>query len=277
MNAPVAAPSAARAQRSRGRLEVGVRTRDGRAAVRHLRMDGALRARMPRPAVGTDPEVILINTAGGMTGGDDYRIDVEVDAGAALTVAGQACEKVYRSAGGSATLRADLRVGAGARCLWLPQPAILFQDAAFTRRLEIDLDPGAELLAVEATVLGRAAMGERVTRCRLREDWRLRIGGRLAWAAATRLDDAAVEAAAPSTLAGGCAVATLVHVAADPAAARDALRAALEGTHGRAGASDVDGVVVAQLVAPDADRLMTDLVRVLTTVLDRPVPRVWTC
>jgi hypothetical protein len=102
----------------------------------------------------------LIDTAGGLTGGDRFEWSVELDGDAKCTVVTQACEKVYRSDGGSANVSIGLKVGAGARLDWLPQETILFDGADLSRAFDIRLADGARLLAVEAVLLGRRAMGE---------------------------------------------------------------------------------------------------------------------
>lgn len=271
------APSAPEQQRSHGRIDLHIERRALRSVVTRLHQGGALRLRLPRPSAGSDPEAVLINTAGGMTGGDSLSVDVELGAGASGCVTGQACEKIYRTAGGHAEQRVHLALGADAEFAWLPQPAILFDGCALTRRVEIDLAPGARLVALEATILGRHAMGERITRCHLREHWRLRVAGELLWANELRLDEPDAEGALPSTLDGGRALATLIMVAPEAQARLDAVRAVLAGLHGRAGASAFDGMLVASLVAPDADALMEDLRALVECVRQRPIPRVWTC
>ena len=273
---PAAAPAPGR-QRSAGRIDLQIERRALRSIVTRLHQGGALRLRLPRPSAGTDPEAVLINTAGGLTGGDALTVDVALGAGAAGCVTGQACEKIYRTIGGHADQQVRLTLGEDAEFAWLPQPAILFDDCALTRRIEVDLAPGARLVALEASILGRHAMGERIMRCRLRERWRVRVAGELKWASELRLDAPDAEGALPSTLDGGRALATLILVAPEASARLEAVRAVLEGLHGRAGASAFDGMLVASLVAPDADALMEDLRVLVECVRQRPIPRVWTC
>lgn len=264
-------------QRSHGRVDLHIERRALRSVVTRLHQGGALRLRLPRPSAGIDPEAVLINTAGGMTGGDVFAVDVALGAGAAGCVTGQACEKIYRTAGGHAEQRVQMKLEANAEFAWLPQPAILFDDCALTRRIDVDLAPGAQLVALEATVLGRHAMGERILRCRLREHWRVRVAGALLWANELRLDAPDAEGALPSTLDGGRAFATLIMVGSAAQDRLDAVRAVLEGLHGRAGASAFEGMLVASLVAPDAAALMEDLRALVECVRQRPIPRVWTC
>ena len=58
-----------------------------------LREAQAAKLRMPFGV----PEAILINTGGGLAGGDRFSFDITAEAGATLTVTSQAAERVYRA------------------------------------------------------------------------------------------------------------------------------------------------------------------------------------
>ncbi len=172
------------------------------------------------------PEAVLINTSGGVTGGDRLQWRLEAGAGAALVVTTQAAERVYRSTGGEARIETRLVAGPGATLEWLPQETILFDAGRLDRRLEVDLAADASVTLLESIVLGRAAMGEQVMSGALSDQWRIRRGGRLVHAEALRAEgDLARAAAGAATLAGGRAFATLVHLAPGAEARLDAARA----------------------------------------------------
>jgi urease accessory protein len=111
----------------------------------------------------------------------------------AATITSQACERVYRSTGDPATVTARLRLSPGARLAWLPQETILFDGGRLTRTLEADLDDEAELIAVEAVLFGRQAMGEQVRQGALHDRWRIRRHGKLIFADDLRIDGAVSE------------------------------------------------------------------------------------
>lgn len=276
MNAPLPAIEPG-LQRTHGAGRIRVQRRGQRTCLEDLRQEGALRLRLPRVPVGMAMEAVVINTAGGLTGGDSLALDVELAAEAELWITTQACEKIYRSLGGHALQTLRLEVGPAARAVWLPQPAILFQDSAYQRVLDIDLDGDAELFAVEASVLGRAAMGEQVTTCRLAESWRIRRQGRLQWASEFALEDS-VALTAAAALNGARAFATFVHAAPAAAEQLGPLRELVGRWRGVAGVTALaEDLVVGLLLAADADALMEDLQRLVEGRLARPMPRVWTC
>lgn len=134
-------PAGARLQRSSGQGRLAVRRADGRTRLADLYQEGAQKIRLPRPLGRRDLEAVLINTAGGLTGGDRLCWSVEAAAGSALTVTSQACEKVYRSLGDSARVTSRLALGPGARLCWLPQETILFDGSRLDRRLSAEMAP----------------------------------------------------------------------------------------------------------------------------------------
>jgi urease accessory protein len=259
----VSAAAAIALQRSRG--EVAVRV--GPSGLARLRESGAAKVRFPLGA----GEAILINTGGGLAGGDRFTIDFTVEAGAALSVTTQAAEKVYRSLGEAARYDVTLRVEAGARLNWLPQETILFDGASLARTFTADLAGDATLLAFEAIVMGRAAMGETVRHARWRDRWRIRRDGRLIHA-----DDIFLDGAPPRTKATlGDAGALAAVVLAGPGAESriDAVRAAIGGM---GAASAWSGKLVARLLAADGLALRGELIPALRLLMGgAPLPKVW--
>lgn len=202
-------------QRARGVGRVVAKVRDGATHLDQLYQDGCAKIRLPHthnPAL----EAVLINTAGGLTGGDVMEWHAEVAAGGNLVLTTQACERIYKSTGDVANVRTRLVAGAGAHIDWLPQETILFDASQFKRRIDIDLAEGATLTAVEAVLLGRDAMGETARNALFSDQWRIRRKGRLIHAEATALrGDPASERDGIALLAGMRAFATIVRIAPD--------------------------------------------------------------
>ena len=57
-----------------------------------------MRIRLPK-GEGAGLDAVLVNTAGGIACGDRFAVEIEAQAGASVTVATPAAEKVYRSDG----------------------------------------------------------------------------------------------------------------------------------------------------------------------------------
>jgi urease accessory protein len=263
-------------QRAQGVLRLSFKGRDGGAVLDGLRQEGCLKARLPRPERGAWPGAVLLNSAGGVAGGDVLDTAIRVEGGG-CTVATQAAERFYRAIPGTppARVRTALHVGPGAALDWLPQESILFQDAALDRALRIDIAAGARLVCVESLVFGRMAMGEEVRSLRLQDRIVLRVAGRLVLHEATRIDgDAAALLDRPACAAGGRAVAALLAVGCG-ADRLDAVRDALAG-HDAGACLLEDGVLVARIVAKTGGCLRRAVVAGLAALRDgRPLPRVW--
>jgi urease accessory protein len=260
------------ANRAEGRVMLAAAA--GHGATRRMRVAerGSLRVRFPHTA-GPELEAVLVNTAGGMTGGDRFDIDVTAGADARLLLGTTAAEKIYRSLGPAANVAVRLVVSSGAVLRWLPQETILFDRARLDRRIEVDLDEGAALVLAEAIVLGRAAMGEVVGQGELIDRWRIRIGGRLVFAESVCLGGGIHEKLAQRAVAGGgCALATVL-IAPGEARHVEAVRAL--DISGEVGISAWNGIAVARLVAPAAATLRRDLAAVLAALAIGPLPRLW--
>ncbi|QND42843.1 urease accessory protein UreD [Rhizobium leguminosarum bv. viciae] len=264
-----------RPQRAEGRGHLAAKLFDGRTRIRELYQEGAAKIRLP-DTFDASMEAVIINTAGGLTGGD--RMDWSVDAYALSTridVTTQACEKIYKASAGTAEVTTSIKVGAQARVDWLPQETILFDRAALSRRLDVDLDEDSEFLAVEAVLLGRKAMGEMVETGLFRDRWRIRRSGRLIHAEELRLSDGVAALAARQAVLGGqVAFATLLYAGPLSEAYLGKVRPLVEGSMG--GASAWDGKLVVRLAAADGFSLRKILIPVISALRNgAPVPKVW--
>jgi urease accessory protein len=277
MNALAPSPETARPalQRARGLGRIRVKADGGLTRLDRLFQDGCGKIRLPRDAEARGLEAVMINTAGGLTGGDRLSWRAEATEGAQLTLTTQACERAYRSIGSAAAVRVALGAAAGASLAWLPQETILFDGSALDRTLEADLAADATLLAVEAVLLGRLAMGERVRSAAFRDRWRVRRAGQLVFADDLRLGgDVARAAGRAPALAGAAAFASILLVAPNACDRLATVRLAL-GDHG--GASAFDGKLFARVVAADGLALRRVLTPALEALYGARLPRVWRC
>ncbi len=272
-------------QRARGASRIAVAHDGNRTRLRDLHQSGCSKLRLPRRA-GHAMEAVLINSSGGLTGGDRINVDVVVGPDAALDVTTQACERAYRSTGGSATINTCITVGEGASFGWLPQETILFDGASLHRTLHIALAGTAEALIVEPLIFGRTAMGERLDTIHLHDDWRIRHDGALLHAEALRLDGTAALDV-PHGLAGARACATLLLVSPRAEGLVEPMRSLI----GKAGAvafwpanphavpnapkGGLAGKLLARIVAGDGYELRRSLMPLLALASPRPVPKIW--
>jgi urease accessory protein len=260
------------ANRAVGEVTLAVKSVNGKTRRARVHEAGSLRVRCPG-APAAELEAVLINTAGGVAGGDRFALDITAGEGARLVVTTAAAEKVYRTLGPHATNDVKADVAAGATLAWLPQETILFDRARLSRSIEVDLAVDARLFLAEAVMFGRSGMGEAVQEGALTDRWRVRRAGKLLYAETVRLDGAiAARLALPAVAKGGVAIATVLAVPGD-----DGMVVAVRALEfeGEVGASAWNGVAAVRLCANDGAALRRDLVHVMTA-LRGSLPRLWT-
>lgn len=243
---------------------------------------GCLRVRVPRGGRGDPPEAIVVNTSGGLCGGDALEQVVEWGNGAQGLVTTQAAEKVYGSQSHETRIETRITAAGGARAHWFPQETILFDGARLRRDTHIDLASDARLLWAESLVFGRVARGERFATGALRDRVRIRRGGKLWHADVLDLGgglSSGAALAAPA-LGNGAQASGMILVVHEECAAQLAplreLLATLDGA--QAGASFWRGLLSVRLLARDPERVRTGMARALEYLMGgAALPRVWRC
>ena len=262
-------------QRARGVLNISAqRVSDDITRLKNLRQQGSYRAIFPRP-IGGNVEVVIVNTAGGVTGGDQFSATIVAHEGTQVSVTTQAAERIYRATGAAAgIMQTKLRAEANAQLYWLPQETILFDGSRLQRCLDVDLHASAKFLMVEPLVFGRAASGETLRSGGLDDRVTITSGGLPIYLDRIKLNGDIAEQLGRSAVANAAnAVASIVLV--DPAAKPllDRVRALLPPN---AGASLLtETVLVARVLAVDSYALRTTIFSVLNLLTHNAVPKNW--
>ncbi|WP_299365359.1 urease accessory protein UreD [uncultured Paracoccus sp.] len=258
-------------QRSTGKACIAIE----RGRIAALRQSGSAKVLLPRTHSGV-PEIVFLNTSGGLTSGD--RLDYSLRLGAGMSARGttQTAERAYRAEGRPAEASVTLELGAGAALDWLPQETILFEGAALQRETRVEMAGGARYLGIETVVLGRAAMGETVARLVFNDRRTIRLNGRLLLVDPFQLTDASVaRAGGGALLRGARAVATLILVGRDAEAALPALRTELTEPGVDGAASALEGRLLLRCLAPDAWPLRRQMLRLIERLSPGATPRCW--
>lgn len=263
--------------RAAGEIRARFDARAGQTFAANIYEAGGYRLRFPNSRGAASCEAVIVNTGGGVAGGDEIALDFAATPGACATLTSVAAEKVYRSERDAARIDVTLDVASGARLEWLPQETIVFDGAALRRRIDATLAPDATLTALESMVFGRRAMGETMESGALHDRWRIRRAGRLIFAEDLRFDgriDALLDR--PALGKGARAAATLLHVAPDAEAQLERLRDVLpqEGDC-EAAASAWDGMLVARFASGSPAALRLTIISALERLRGRNAPRVW--
>jgi urease accessory protein len=262
--------------RAVGAALVSCKRRDGRTVLDGLYQKGSMKLLFARRGAGdSDLTGILLNTAGGVTGGDRFRTEVRLGPDCRMTLTTQAAERAYRAQPGEvAKLRNRISLASNARMRWLPQETLIYDRSALRRSLDIDLAQGSRLLAVEPVVFGRAAMGELLHHISFRDGIDVRRDGRLVFADRTALKGTARDLLCNKAIAAGAgAMASLLLVADDAERFLAPAQALMPAT---GGVSLIrQGVLFARLLAADGYQLRQTLLPLIELLGGAPLPRTW--
>ncbi len=216
----------------------------------------------------------MLNTAGGITGGDRFDVRVTAEAGTSLTLTTQAAERAYRALSGRGRVCTGLHIGAGAQVHWLPQETLLYDQSALQRSLDVTMEEGATALLVESVIFGRAAMGETVTELALQDHITLHQDGRILFTDRTHMcGDAHAQLSRTAIGQGAGAMATLIYTGPNAGDLLDAARALIPDTGGLS--QPAPDVLFARLLAPDGFALRQALIPLIAQFRDDPLPRPW--
>lgn len=265
-------------QRAWGKGRLVAKPFAGRTRLAEFYQEGCAKIRLPDTFDAT-MEAVLINSSGGLTGGDHMEWAFAAGEGTHLTLTTQACEKIYKASAGTAAVSAAISVERGATVHWLPQETILFDNASLSRRLDVDIAEGGAFLAVEAVLLGRKAMGEAMRTGLFQDSWRIRRNGVLLHAENLRFSgDVATLTQASAVLGGQVAFATLFYTGPDCEHHIGKVRDLIGHASGGVSHTQVAGYdkLVARIVASDGFALRKILIPIISHLRKgASVPKVW--
>ena len=261
-----------RLQRTSGEARLEVAPLNSFTVLRRLYQEGAAKIRLPQAS--GHCEAVLINTSGGLTGGDRLAWTIDVAAEGHLCVTTQAAEKLYRSPDlQRATIDTKITLGAGARLDWLPQETILFDGSALRRTITADLAGTASLLMVEATIFGRTAMGETVRNAFFSDRWRIRREGGLIHAEDLSFAGDMAKLLGRTAIAGGASALAVVAFFSPEA---ETLIDPFHRQHPHVAVSAFNGKFLARFAAMDGYSLRKSLVPALEFLCaGRTLPKLW--
>lgn len=153
---------------------------------------------------------IIVHPPGGVVGGDQLRVEVDVGASAAALLTTPGAAKWYRANGRPSGQTIHLSVAAGGALEWLPQEAIFYDGAQVDLRSTIELHGDARYIGCDMLCFGRTASGERFTHGAIRQRSTIRRDGTLIWFEQGALSGTGAMMQSPLGLGGKTVCATLL-------------------------------------------------------------------
>jgi urease accessory protein len=259
--------------RAKGGVMVSSKQRDGRSVIDGLHQSGCLRTLFPRG--GTALDAVLINTSGGVTGGDNIEVAATVGPQSAMVLTTQAAERAYRAQPDqTGRISTEVCVQSGGTLHWLPQEIILFDGCDLSRTLDVDLASDAKALIVEPVVFGRTAMGETLTDAAFRDRISINCDGKPIYRDGVQMSgNIAAQLACASIGQGMSAMASVIYAAPDAEAHLKDVRSHMPASGGASILSG--GLLVARLMAPDSYLLRRSLIPIIERLSGAVVPKTW--
>ncbi|MEP2889634.1 urease accessory protein UreD [Tateyamaria sp.] len=266
-------PAPAKQPRAVGVVRLSTKRLGTRTVLGGLYQQGAAKAVFPRANRGLT--AVLLNTSGGVTGGDNFTNTAQAGEGTHLTLTTQACERAYRAQPGEiGRVSTNLHVQDDATLWWLPQETLVFDGCAFERRLSCDIEGSGRALIVEPLCVGRLAMGEDTVSGLMTDRIDItREGAPLVRDAWRMSGDITAYMQRAACAGGATAIVSLTYVGTDAEAHLAPVRALLPSTGGASLlAADV---LVMRLLAPSGYALRKHLLPILDHLTSSEMPLCW--
>lgn len=257
-------------QRARGQVGLSMRN----SKLDKLYQSGCAKLMLPK-TYGEMTEAVLLNTAGGITGGDKLDISIEAESGAVI-VTTQTAERLYKSSTEPAKMTVNLYAKKAATLHWMPQETILFDGAELDRKIDLDMSSDSRCLLAETIILGREAMGEHITDCHFTDNWRLYRDGQLFHAESLRLTDRVAEIICARAGGNGARLlSTILYAGRDAEQVSETIAQAVENGASHCAVSYWEDRLVIRLTSPHAPTARKEVNRLLCLIRQQPLPRVW--
>jgi urease accessory protein len=208
---------AAGAAPSEARLTLGFTDDNGVTRLTDRRHFGPLRVQKALyPEHPSVCHAVIIHPPGGVVGGDQLRIDIDLGAQTNALITTPGAAKWYKANGHVSRQQVGLSVAAGAALEWLPQETIFFNQAHVMLDHHVALAADARYIGTEILCFGRTASGETFNQGRIGQHTTIRRDGKLLWWEQGVLNGDGEGMHSPLALAGNTVCATLIAVGNKP-------------------------------------------------------------
>lgn len=193
-----------------GKLELKYQKQTEKTKIIYSKNIAPFKVQRPFYPAGTNIcHTIVLNTAGGIVGGDklEQNINLESDSQALITTT--SAGKIYRSNGLEAKQDIIIKLESGACLEFLPQENIIFNGANYRQNITIELEPQARWLGWEIVRFGRSARGEVFLTGKWLSSMEIWQSGKPLWIDKQALWGSEESVFSPNALAGNSVVGTL--------------------------------------------------------------------
>ena len=162
------------------------------------------------PEGGRVCHAVIVHPPGGIAGGDDLTIEIDLEANSSAVLTTPAAAKWYKAPHQECRQQTTIRLAKGSTLDWLPQENIFYNATRADSTFTLQIEPGATAIGWEIGLLGRQESGEQWSEGSLRFATSIeRPDGLPLWVERLRLDASASLRKAAQGLCGFNAFGTL--------------------------------------------------------------------
>ncbi len=256
----------------KGQLALGFEARGRETVLARKEADGPLVVQKPFYPEGREVcHAIVVHPPGGIAGGDELKLGVQVRSASAALLTTPGAAKWYRSGGPWARQALDFQVDGSLE--WLPRETIVFDGALAQLDCEVRLGAQARYIGWEVMCLGRTGSGERFRTGRIALRSRVYLDGRLAWHERGEVEDHGPLMRSPAGLGGHTVFGTLLATAVP--------RELLPECRNNAPVTLLPGLMVARYLGDSTEDAMGAFTAIWSAVRpavmgrDPVLPRIW--
>ena len=196
---------------------------------------------------------IILHPPGGVAGGDQLKVSVDVGTDAHVLLTTPGAGKWYKANGREAAQHLEFRIHKNAVLEWLPQESIVYDAARVTWNARVELAESARYAGWEIICLGRQAYGEQFRAGQLRQNLQIYRSSQLIWGERANLKGGDKLLVSPVGL-RGCPVSATFVVAAGATSPQmlESCRAVLPADDGRVGVTALPEIFVGRYLGHSA-------------------------
>jgi urease accessory protein len=124
---------------------------------------------------------IIVHPPGGIVGGDQLQVQVQVQSDAHAVLSSPGASKWYRANGRSSAQKLHFNIEDNACLEWLPQETIFYDKAEVKLDCSVQLGRNARYLGCEILCFGRRLSGEKFRLGQIRQKFEISQAGKLLW------------------------------------------------------------------------------------------------
>jgi len=197
------------------RLALRLENRGSRTVIASRQHHGPLVIQKPFYPEGNPCHIYLLHPPGGLVGGDQLSLEINVDPTAHTLITTPGASRFYRSAGPCAAQTQQLNVAQHGILEWMPQETILFDQCNASVQTQVNLQPDSRFIGWEILCLGRKASGEKFDNGLLRQKFQISYDKKPLLIERARLEGGSALLSAPWGLANHTTVGTMVIASGD--------------------------------------------------------------